>query len=184
MSHSPPNSVPIAQQLLGIFYDRLDDWGKLSPVHKEEIPQPHRRLLAHDEHMTVMLEAHHVSLVDVQVLRVHDEGGIYSREILLSRQRDGTILQYGIPRLRLACLPETAQARLRAQQTPLGRLLVTSDVLRHVELVQLWKIQAGRELARLFSINVDEITWGRSALIHVNGEPAVELLEVLSPFVQ
>jgi len=62
----------------------------------------------------------------------------------------------------------------------LGRILVQHNVLRNVELVGLWEIRAGRELAAFLGVPRETTVYGRTALIHCNGEPAVELLEIVT----
>ncbi len=47
-------------------------------------------------------------------------------------------------------------------------------------LATLWKIQTGEDLSTLFQVPVGSETYGRTALIFCNGEPAVELLEIVT----
>ena len=46
--------------------------------------------------MTVTVEAHHGSLVDVKVLERKRDGDSYARKILLAKQTDGRIVQFGL----------------------------------------------------------------------------------------
>ena len=72
------------------------------------------------------------------------------------------------------------QAEIEEQKTPLGRILIQHNVLRQVQLASLWKIQTGEDLSTLFQLPVGSEVYGRTALIFCNGEPAVELLEVVT----
>ena len=45
----------------------------------------------------------------------------------------------------------------------------------------LWKITTGPELCRAFGLAQPTTTYGRTALIYCNDEPAVELLEIIAP---
>jgi chorismate-pyruvate lyase len=74
--------------------------------------------------------------------------------------------------------------RLRAtssEQSSAGRVLILHELLREVELVALWKVTPGEELRELLGMRPGERTYGRTALIHVDGEPAVELIEIVAP---
>jgi hypothetical protein len=71
--------------------------------------------------------------------------------------------------------------RIEAEDTPLGRVLIENNVLRRVRLASLWRVRAGAELARLFDLAAGAVTYGRTALIECNNEPAVELLEIVAP---
>ena len=60
-------------------------------------------------------------------------------------------------------------------------MLIQNNVLRRVPLASLWRVAAGPELAQLFDMPPRDITYGRTALIECNNEPAVELLEIVTP---
>jgi hypothetical protein len=47
------------------FFPTLADLGTFEPVAADEMPADYRALLAHDDHMTVTVEAFHKCLVDV-----------------------------------------------------------------------------------------------------------------------
>src|SRR5262245_39378311 len=70
-------------------------------VPAAKVPEPYRSLLVHEHHMTVTVEAHHGSLVDVRVLERRRNGDSYARKILLARQSDGRIVQFGLVRIHL-----------------------------------------------------------------------------------
>ena len=46
-------------------------------------PEPYKRMLVHDHHMTIAMESYHRSSVDVRVLDQHLDGDVYSRKIIL-----------------------------------------------------------------------------------------------------
>jgi hypothetical protein len=60
-------------------------------------------------------------------------------------------------------------------------VLIQHNVFRQVELIALWKVTAGAELARLLEIAPGTTTYGRTARIFCDGEPAIELLEIVAP---
>jgi hypothetical protein len=88
-------------------------------------------------------------------------------------------VQFGIVRLRLPLLADRLRQEIEARRVPLGRLLIKYHVMRRVELDALWQVTPGPELVHCFSSH--EQTFGRTARIHVNGQPAVELLEIVAP---
>src|SRR5580692_6856853 len=76
-------------------------------VAADQVPQPYRDLLVHEHHMTVTVEAHNGSLVDVKVLEKRHEGNSYARKILLASQKDQRIVMFGLVRIWLHyCSPE------------------------------------------------------------------------------
>lgn len=176
-----PPTLPDLHTLAGLFYSRLEDLGQFVEVRDDEMPLIYRRLLAHSEHMTVTVEEFHHSPVDVRVLEKQLTPDHYSRKILLSRQSDGRVVQFGIVRLNLVYLAPEVAAEIISETIPLGRVLINHNVLRQVHLASLWKITPGPDLQKLFQIDGNQITYGRTALIECDHEPAVELIEIVTP---
>jgi len=164
-----------------IFYPSIDVLGAFEEVRADAIPDVCRTLLDHNEHMTVTVEAHHRSPVNVTVLESHSTDCHYSRKILLTRQSDGKVVQFGIVRLNLDYLGPQVRQEIESQQTPLGRILIEHDVLRTVKLLSLWKIFPGDDLQKMFGLHAAKTCYGRTALIYCNGVIAVELLEIVTP---
>jgi chorismate-pyruvate lyase len=167
--------------LVNLFYPAADDLGSFEEVSPAEMPNMFRRLLAHDQHMTVTVEHFHRTPVNVKVLEVRHAGQFYSRRILLTRQSDDGVVQFGIVRLNFEYLDPEVQRRIESQSTPLGRILIEHNVLREIELVALWRVNPGPDLCQLFGLPEPENVYGRTAIIHCNGSPAVELLEIVTP---
>ena len=145
------------------------------------VPEPYRRLLVHDEHMTVTMEEFYASAVDVRVLAQHLEGDTYAREIVLLKAGTDTVVQFGIVRFHLEYVTEPVRKEILEGHTPLGRVLIKHNVLRHIDLGAVLRIWPGLGLQRQF--NSDTLTYGRLATIFCNEQPAVDLLEIPSPVV-
>jgi chorismate-pyruvate lyase len=131
--------------------------------------------------MTVTVEAFHGCPVTVQVLQTLVTPTHYSRRILLRRESDDRVVQFGIVRLAIALLDEEVRREIESQSAPLGRILIEHNVLRDVRLLSLWRIAPGSELCGYFQIRGTDPCFGRTALIYCDGVPAVELLEILPP---
>jgi len=178
------SSQPLAPDLttlVRLFYDTSAKLATFDLVDAATMPAPYATLLAHDHHMTVTVEKFHGSPVDVRVLDRFATPTHYARKILLARRDDGRVVQYGIMRVNFAYLEPAVRRRIEAEDTPLGRVLIEHDVLRRVHLGSLWRVTAGPELATLFDVPAGDITYGRTASIVCNDEPAVELLEIVTP---
>ncbi len=204
MAEAPP-SVAELNELLALFYPSNQALGHLTPVTSQRCPAPYRAILDHEAHMTVTVEQRHRCAVDVQVLECYTSSldspsrGIhecsadvdkpqrtanhthYIRKILLRRQSDARVVLFGIVRLALHALQADVRDEILSQQIPLGRVLILHNVLRQVQLNALWHVECGGELSGLFGVQPGHITYGRTALIYCDGEPAVELLEIVAP---
>lgn len=173
--------LPDLQSLVDLFYNDPDQLGRLTQVGTTDMPLPYQTLLAHQNHMTVTVEHFHHSPVAVRVLATRLSEHHYARKILLSRESDGQVVQFGIVRLDFRYLSTAVRAAIESQGAPLGRILIEHNVLREVHLARLWRVAAGADLAGLFGIPPGTITYGRTAIIDCNAEPAVELLEIVAP---
>ncbi len=150
-------------------------------VPAEEVPQPYRKLLVHEHHMTVTVEAHHGSQVDVRVLDKRRDGDSYARKILLPLKSDGRIVLFGLVRIWLNyCSPEVRDEIL-SEGTPLGRVLINHNVLRRIEPTAYLRVAPGPEMLEWFGMAAPAPVYGRLAIIHCDGQPAVELLEIVPP---
>ncbi len=172
--------TPDLDTLIELFYDNRRHVGAFHEVTAAKMPDVYRKLLAHEHHMTVTVEKHHNCPVDVKVLQRHATDTHYAREILLTRQCDDRVVQYGIMRICLGLLPPAARQEVVSEKTPLGRILIQHNVLRSVHLFSLFKITPGEVLQSWLTDGHAQTVYGRTALIYCNSEPAVELLEIVT----
>jgi chorismate-pyruvate lyase len=168
------------EQLIQLFFEDEIQLGHFEEVVADDVPQPSRSLLNHDQHMTVTVEKHYETSVDVKVLQTRTEGDHYSRKSLLTKHSDGGVVQYGIVRINKSYLTPVVREEIETKETPLGRVLINHNVLRKVKLLSLLKIECGPELAREFGFEIGQTCYGRTALIFCDGSPAIELLEIVS----
>ncbi len=181
VASSDDSSVKI-ETLLDEFYGAPMDHSQLGEFESvQHIPEPYNSLLNHQHHMTVTVESHCGESVNVHVHRCQRDRNWYSREITLVSSETNRIVQYGIVRLDIGALDDEVWRQIEAEQVPLGRVLIEHNVLREVELCGLWSVKAGSSLAGLMKLGIGDQLYGRTALIHCDGVPAIELLEIVAP---
>ena len=116
----------------------------------------------------------------MQASRRH-HGDVYARKILLALQGSGRVVQFGIVRIHLhICTPAVRQA-IVAEKTPLGRILIQHKVLRRIEVTDYLRVTPGPAMMKWFALDHPRTTYGRLGIIHCDGQPAVELLEIVIP---
>lgn len=180
MSEVSP-APPQLDDLIELFYDDSTQLGRFEFCQADQCPLIYQELLAHNAHMTVTVERRHGELVDVQVLQDRVLGNEYQREILLHRKSDSGVVQHGIVRLKLHLIADAVRDEILSRKIPLGRVLIEHNVMRQVQLSALWKVDCGSVLAHAFEVPEGSITYGRTALIFLDDEPAIELLEIVAP---
>lgn len=183
MPHSDnhwPNAVSL-NSLLAIFYAEHSELARFEKVAADALPNAYAQLLNHSSHMTVTVESFYDDRVDVRVLQSQTNQHHYCREILLSTHKTGKVVQYGIVRLKLDLISEPARSEILAESKPLGRVLIEREILREVQLFDLFQVDCGQKLAEFFGVIKGTQCYGRTALIHCDSEPAIELLEIVAP---
>jgi hypothetical protein len=180
MSHSLRKLRPNVVDLFALFPPAADQPSS-ETIPPKEMPEPYRSLLVHEHHMTVTVEAHHGDLVDVRILARQHSGNSYSRKIVLALQKTGRIVQFGIVRIDLTqCSPAVRDAIVEGK-TPVGRVLIRHDVLRRIEPTAFLRIRGGPAQMAWFGLTEPATLYGRLGIIHFDGRPAVELLEIVAP---
>jgi chorismate-pyruvate lyase len=180
--NSPTIRAPDLRGLFALFPpDTLDDMPEFEIVPGDEVPEPYHRLLVHEHHMTVTVEEFHGDAVDVRILAKAQRGDFYARKILLTLQGSRRVVQFGIMRINLTLCGSAVRDEIIAGKTPLGRILIEHDVLRRIEPKSFLRIVPGNAMMKWFGLARPRPTYGRLALIHCDGQPAVELLEIVAP---
>jgi hypothetical protein len=175
------NPLDELQSLTNLFPDAEPLFVRADHIPSSITPEPYKAMLVHDHHMTVAMETYHRGPVEVRVLAQQQTGDVYARKILLLKQGTNTVVQFGLVRFNLSYVTEQVRREIIAGQTPLGRILINHNVLRHIDLGAILEIAAGPGLAKHFSMPVGDVTYGRLATIFCNRQPAVDLLEVSAP---
>jgi chorismate-pyruvate lyase len=166
---------------LFVLFPPTDYLRALAEIPASQVPEPERGLLVHEHHMTVTVEAHHGGLVDVRVLEARQNGDAYARKILLALQGSGRIVQFGLMRIRLAYCTPAVREEILSRRTPLGRILIRHNVLRRIEPTAYLRVVPGPAMMEWFGLTEPVPAYGRLAIIHCDGKPAVELLEIVAP---
>jgi hypothetical protein len=162
----------------GFFAD--DSWLQgCEKVQPEEIPLRARRLLVHNRHMTATLHAHYGQPVQLRVLSHREEGANYRRKILLTVDAGARVVEFGIVRLNLEALPAAARKEVEARNLPLGEIFARYDILTRVEPRKYLHFSSPSPIVQYFAPQPPGEAYGRLGVIHCDGQPAVELLEVV-----
>ncbi len=177
------NAITELKSLVSPFCGTSQLFEMVEHVPSATVPEPYKSLLVHEHHMTVTMEEHHGCRVEVEVLQDMFEGETYCREILLRNQSTGQVVQYGIVRFDFQYVTASVKEEILAKSTPLGRVLILHNVLRHIDLNAILELKTGPRLTEIFGCGGGSQTYGRLATIFCNNKPAVDLLEISRPLV-
>lgn len=175
------NALHSLDALMNPFRSAAPLFTKALHLPQAVTPEPYAGLLVHHEHMTVAMENFHKDRVDVEVLDRHLEGPILYRKIILRCSTSGVVVQFGLVRFDLRTVSQQVRDEIMAEETPLGRILINHNLLRHVDLNAILELSLGEELAALMEVPAGTTTYGRLATLFCDHQPAVDLLEVSRP---
>ena len=156
-------------------------FGRVEHVAAALTPEPYKTLLAHEQHMTVTMEQFCDGPVEVRILERKRDGDSYSRKIVLVKRGTDRVVQFGIVRFNLRYVTQAVRDEILKGETPLGRVLINHNVLRHIDVGALLRIEVGSALAAHMNAKPGAVTYGRLATIFCNKQPAVDLLEIPAP---
>lgn len=145
-----------------------------------DLPEDPRSLLVHNRHMTATLNAHYGQSVALRVLSHRDERAGYRRKILLMIDAGARVVEFGIVRLNLESLPVEARKEVQARKLPLGEILAKYDVMTRVEPRWYLYFSPPSPIVQYFAPRPPREAYGRLGVIYCDGQPAVELLEVVA----
>lgn len=175
------NPLDELNRLTSMFPDATPLMEQVDHTPASATPEPYRQMLAHDQHMTVTMESYHQCPVNVRVLDQMSDDNLYCRKILLEKSSSDEPVQFGLVRFDFRYVTDAVRQQILDGRTPLGRVLINHNVLRHIDLGAILRITAGPALAEYLKMDVGQVTYGRLATIFCNNQPAVDLLEVSRP---
>lgn len=167
--------------LTSLFSDAEPLFAGAEHIPSALTPEPYHRMLVHDHHMTVTMEEYYDSPVDVQIIDRATDADVYCRKIVLLKSGTEQVVQFGIVRFNFSYVTDAIRDEIVEGHTPLGRVLIRHNVLRHIDLGAVLRLTAGPALAEYLQMETGEVTYGRLATIFCNERPAVDLLEVSGP---
>jgi hypothetical protein len=180
MSQPPAAADPDRRGLFSLF-PPAEVIARCDLVSPEEVPEPYDRLLCHEHHMTVTVESYHGEPVDVEVLEEHRGREAYARKSLLRLRDSRRVVQFNLMRVHFRYCSRAVRREILAGGTPLGRVLIKHNVLRHVMPTAFLRIVPTAAVAAWFGQSAPCETYGRLALIVCDERPAVEVVEIVAP---
>lgn len=150
------------------------------PVRASDMPKPFSELLVHNDHMTTRLRDHHRRPVELRVLDEVHEDPIYRRKIVLTLAGTDRVVEFGVVRIDFRLMLPATRAEILSHRRPLGDILIRSNLFRQIEPRWYVKLSARcPTLADFCDAGLEQV-YGRVGTIYCDGDPAVEMLEVIT----
>lgn len=173
-----PTVRPWALVSLATQVPSLGYWDQVSA---DEVPNPYRDLLVHDSLMTPGLERFYSQKATLRVVEESRQPDRYARKILLGTRGANRVVEFAIIRIEACRCAERFWDVLMEGKTPVGTILTQNNVQTRVQADTFIEVTPGPELMTHFKMNMPEVLYGRFATHYWEGEPAVQVLEILPP---
>lgn len=89
----------------------------------EELPEPAKQLMFHDEDMTSTLARFYESDIYIDKIQSIERGDVYLREVFLRTKKADTVVEYGVIAIVLDSFDQEHREEIEADQEPFGGLL-------------------------------------------------------------
>jgi chorismate-pyruvate lyase len=168
---------------LSEFYSRAKlPLPRIETVVGQEVPEPYRSLLVHNNDMTPTLETFHNSRIHLEILSRDRRGDFYYREVALRLDHDEKPVEFGANKVYLGAFPEDAQELILLEQVPLGTILKDCGVRHQTEAKLFLQVEPDDVITDALELEKPVTLYGRKAVISdLNGKPLSEIIEILPP---
>lgn len=177
-----PTALPIAYPL-DDFYARAGlALPKVETIQAEEMPEPYRSLLAHNNDMTPTLSAFHAQIIHLRVLSRQYRDDFYFREVVLFSEQNNQPVEFGAIRINLALFAPNVRRHILDERVPLGQLLRVHAVPHSSRPKAYFRLQADALMCQALGLAEPQPLYGRrNTLSDSVQRPLAEVVEILPP---
>ncbi len=150
-------------------------------INPEKIPQPQRKLLAHQNDMTPTIEQFYRHKVHINLKQIIRREHYILREVVLAGD-DERPLVFGAIRINLGFFVPKAQKLILECYQPLGGVLRTFDVPHSSNPKAYFKVMSDQIINRALNLHGQQILYGRiNRLLTPSKQTLVKVVEILPP---
>jgi chorismate-pyruvate lyase len=182
LSHAAGTALPFVFPL-DDFYARSGlPLPQIERLPGEQVPEPYRSLLVHDNDMTPTLENFHGARIHLEILNRERRADFYFREVILRLDGTETAVEFGANKVSLLLFPSRARQLILEERLPLGRILKECQIAHHTRPKAFFKVTADELIARTLGVAAGTALYGRRATIFdPQQRPLSEIVEILPP---
>jgi len=153
---------------------------KFERLPADQVPEPYRTLLAHDNDMTPTLEHFHGGEIYIHALRSERRSNEYFREVVLHRSEDDLPIEFGANCIDLSLFTLEARWMILQEKVPLGRILKYHQIKHSTRALGFFRIEPDELIAGALKSVPRVPLYGRQALLSdLQGRPLSRVVEVL-----
>jgi chorismate-pyruvate lyase len=181
----PPAAVPYVHPL-DEFYARAGlRLPNIERIESEQMPEPYRALLAHENDMTPTLENYHGANIHLRILGRDQRGDFYFREVVLQLDGNNEPVEFGANKVSLALFPARARQLILEERLPLGTILKQCEIEHNTVAKAFFRLQADDFVSQALNLHEPAVLYGRRAnILDLQKRPISEIVEILPPLAE
>jgi chorismate-pyruvate lyase len=155
---------------------------KLERLAGDQVPEPYRTLLVHENDMTPTLEGFHGAEIHLEILNRDQRSEAYFREVVLRLDGSNTPVEFGANKISLLLFPPRARQLILEERVPLGRILKDCSIQHTTRAKAFFRVESDALIGRVLSVAPGTVLYGRRATIFdPQLRPLSEIVEILPP---
>ena len=154
----------------------------LKQIDPEEVPEPYKLLLVHENDMTSTLEAFHKGSVHLRVLGRERRKDEYCREVVLHLEGSEKPVEFGAIKIYLDRFNLEVQRQILEERWPLGHILKDCKMTYFSRPKAFLQIASDRLINGVLNLSGAHLLYGRrNSLWDAANRPLAEIVEILPP---
>ena len=157
----------------------------LPPIERiagDQMPEPYRSLLVHEEDMTPTLEKFHGADIHLKILNREQRGDFYFREVTLQLDGSNKPVEFGANKISLVLFPAKARQMILEEHLPLGRILRNCEIGHTTLAKAFFNVVPDALISSVLGLSRPGTLYGRKATIFdLQKRPLSEIVEILPP---
>ncbi|HTD66413.1 MAG TPA: hypothetical protein VK846_07790 [Candidatus Limnocylindria bacterium] len=178
----PAAVLPFAYPLDEFYALSKRELPEIEQVAGEEVPEPYRKLLVHQNDMTPTLEKFHDERIFLNVISRQTRADFYFREVILLTERTRTPVEFGAIKINLALFPPPSRRLILEEKEPLGTILSDFKISHTSRPKAFLKIEADSFIKGALQLSGRQTLYGRrNTLFDSQQRGLAEIVEILPP---
>ncbi|HMJ88890.1 MAG TPA: hypothetical protein VK530_03695 [Candidatus Acidoferrum sp.] len=176
----PARVLPFAYPLDEFYALANRELPQIEQVRGDEISEPWRTLLVHNDDMTPTLEDFHKDSISLQVISRRHRGDFYFREVVLVTKKNRKAVEFGAIKINLGLFPCSARPRILEEQQPLGGILREYKIPHSSRPKAFLRVRSDDFINRSLHLRGKHVLYGRrNTLFDPQQRPLAEIVEIL-----
>jgi len=176
----PPAAIPYVYPLDALYARAGLPLPQIDKITPEEMPEPYRTLLVHNNDMTPTLERFHGKSIHLKILHREQRGDNYFRQVALVLNGSEKPVEFGANKVSLLLFPPKARQLILEERLPLGTILKDCGIGHGTVAKAYFQVVADQLISSVLGVNSGATLYGRKATISDSQKrPLSEVVEIL-----